>query len=74
MGSAASGQQAWNALYAKYHDNNEEARQTCYGKLVNVRMEQGEDPDQYTFKLLEVRGRLHDMEEKISDLSMTTTS
>ncbi|CAN0557693.1 unnamed protein product, partial [Laminaria digitata] len=56
-----------NALHAKYHNNSKEARQACYEKLVNVRMEQGQDPDDYIFKLLEVRGRLHEMGEKISD-------
>lgn len=30
-------------------------------------MKEGQDPDDYTFKLLEVRGRLHEMGEKISD-------
>ena len=30
-------------------------------------MEQGQDPDDYTFKLLEVRGRRHKMGEKSSD-------
>ena len=34
---------------------------------MNFRMEQGQDPDDYTFKLLEVRGQLHEMGEKISD-------
>ena len=34
---------------------------------MNLRMEQGQDPDDYTFKLLGVRGRLHEMVEKISD-------
>ncbi|CAN0505479.1 unnamed protein product, partial [Laminaria digitata] len=62
-----NGQQAWNALHAKYHDNSKEARRACYEKLMNVRMEQGQDPDDYIFELLEVRGRLHEMGEKISD-------
>ena len=74
VGGLVNGQQAWNALYAKHHDNSEGARRARYEKLVNVRMEQGQDPEHYTFKLLEVRGRLHDMGEKISDLSMTTAS
>ena len=30
-------------------------------------MEQGQDPDVYSFKLLEVGRRLHEMGEKISD-------
>ena len=34
---------------------------------MNVRVEQGQDPDDYTIKLMEIRGRLHKMGEKISD-------
>ena len=30
-------------------------------------MEEGQDPDDYTIKLIEVRGQLHEMGEKISD-------
>ena len=30
-------------------------------------MEQGQDPDDYTFKLIEVRGRLHEAGKNISD-------
>ncbi|CAM9830362.1 unnamed protein product, partial [Laminaria digitata] len=58
---------AWNALHAKHHNNSKEARRACYEKLVNVRMEQAQDPDDYIFKPLEVRGRLHEMGERISD-------
>ena len=60
-------------MHAKYHNNSKEARRACYErracseKLVNFRMEQGQDPDGYTLKLLEIRGRLHEMGEKISD-------
>ena len=32
---------------------HKEARRACYEKLVNLRMEQRQDPDGYTFKLLE---------------------
>ena len=53
MGGLGNGQQAWNALYAKYHNNSKEARRACY-KNVDFRMEQGQNPDDYTFKLLEV--------------------
>lgn len=66
VGGLGNGQQTWNSLYAKYHNDSEEARQACYEKLVNFRMEQGQDPDEYTFKLLQVRERLHEMGEKIS--------
>ena len=53
VGGLGNGQQAWNAFYAKYHNNSNEARRACY-KNVYFRMEQGQNPDDYTFKLLEV--------------------
>ena len=30
-------------------------------------MEEGQDPDDYAIKLMEIRGRLHEMGEKISE-------
>ena len=66
-GSLGNGQQVWNALHAKYDNNRKEARRACHEKLVNVRMQQGQDPDDYIFKLLEVRGRLHETGERTSD-------
>ena len=66
-GGLRNGQQGQNALYAKCNYNSKEARRACYEKLVNFRMEQRQDPDNYTFKLLDVRGRLHEMGENISD-------
>ena len=39
----------------------------CYENLVNLRMGQGLDPDDYTFKLLKGRRRLHEMGKEISD-------
>ena len=41
--------------YPKYHINGKEAWRACYEKLVDFRMEQGQDPDDYIFKLREVR-------------------
>ena len=67
VGGLGNGQKAWNALHAKYHNNSKEARWACYEKLVNLRTEQGQDSDDYTFKLLEVRGRLHQMGEQTTD-------
>ena len=55
-GGVVNGQQAWNDFFAKHNKNSKEARRACYEKLVNFRMEQGQDPGDYTFKLLEVRG------------------
>ena len=66
MGGLGNGQQAWNTLYAKYHNNSKEPRRACYEKVVKFGIEQGQDSDDYTFKLLRVRGRLHERREKIS--------
>ena len=41
-------QKAWNALYTKYNSNSKEARRARYEKLVSFRMEEGQDPDDYT--------------------------
>ena len=58
---------AWDLLYTKYNSNSKEARRACYEKLVSFRMEKGQDPDDYTVKLMEVRGRLNEMGEKTSE-------
>ena len=60
-------QKAWDALYTNYNSNSKEARRACYEKLVSFRMEEGQDPDDYTIKLMEIRGRLQEMGEKTSD-------
>ena len=54
-------------MYTKFNSNSKEARRACYENLVNFRMEQGQDPDDYTIKLTEIRGQLHEMGEKVSD-------
>ena len=54
-------------MYTNYNINNRESRQACYEKLVIFDMTQGQDPDDYTIKLMEIRGRLHEMGEQISD-------
>ena len=66
-GVLGHGQKAWNALYTKYNSNSKEGRRTCYEKLASFRMEEGQYPDDYTIKLMEVRRRLHEMAEKIAD-------
>ena len=66
-GGLGHGQKAWNALYIKYNSNSKEARRACYEKLVSFRMEGGLHPDDYSINLFEIRGRLNEMGEKISD-------
>ena len=64
-GGLGHGQKAWNALYTKYYSNSKEARRACYEKLVSFRVEEGQDPDDYTIKLMETRGRLHENGEHL---------
>ena len=68
------GQKAWNALYIKHNRNSEEARRVCYEKLVSFRMEEGQGLDDFTIKLMEIRGRMQEMGEKISDESFEDIS
>ena len=39
------GQLAWKALAEKYNGHTKEARRACHEKLVNTKMEPGQDPD-----------------------------
>ena len=41
-GGLGHGQKVWNALHTKYNCNSKESRRTCYKKLVNFRIEQGQ--------------------------------
>ena len=66
-GGLGHGQNGWNALYTEYSSNSKESRRASYEKLVNFGMQQGQDHDDNTIKLMEIRGRLHEMGEKISD-------
>ena len=66
-GGLRHGKKAWSASYTKYDSNSKDARRASYKKLVSFRMEEGQDPGGYTLKLMEFRGRLHEMTEKISN-------
>ena len=66
-GGSRDGQKTWNALYSKDNSNSKEERRACYEKLVSFQMEDGVDPDYCTIKRIEIRRRLHEMEEKLSD-------
>ena len=66
VGGLGNGWQTWNALYAKYHNNSKEAEGANYEKLVKFRMEERQVLDDYTFKLLDYRGRLHKTGHDIS--------
>ena len=60
-------QKAWDALYTKYNSNSKERRRACYEKRASFRMKEGQYPDDYTIKLMEVRKQLHEMADKTAD-------
>ena len=46
-----SGQKSWKALATKYNAYPRETRRACYEQLTNFRMEQGQDPEDFFFKI-----------------------
>ena len=65
---AGHGQLAWKALTEEYNGRTKETRRACHEKLVNTKMEPGQDPDDLflvfdeCFDLLEEMGQtLHDV-------------
>ena len=65
-GGLGHGRTAWNVLYTTYNSNSMEARRACYEKLMSFRIEQGRDLDDYIIKPTEIRGRLHEIQERKS--------
>ena len=61
------GQLAWKALAVKYNGHTEEARRACHEKLVNTKMEPGQDPDDFVFVLDECRDLLEEMGHTVHD-------
>ena len=55
---AKHGQLAWKALTENYNGHTKEARRGCHEKLVNTKMEPGQDPDDSSFVLDECRDLL----------------
>ena len=64
---AEHGQLAWKALTDKYNGHTKEARRVCHEKLVNKKMEPGQDPDDLFFVLDECRDLLEEMGRTIHD-------
>ena len=62
-----NGQAAWNALNEKYNSHTKEARRACHEKLVNTKMEPGQDPDDFFFILDKCRDRLEEMGQTMHD-------
>lgn len=62
-----NGQGAWKALKEKYRSHTHEARRRCHEKLINTKVESGQDPDGFFFALDECRQLLKDMGQKAHD-------
>ena len=61
------GQLAWKALTDKYNGHTMEAKRACHEKLVNTKMEPGQDPDDFFFVLDECRDLLEEMGHTVHD-------
>ena len=64
---AGHGQLAWKALTEKYNDHTKEARKACHEKLVNAKMEPGQDPDDFFLVLDECRDLHEEMGQTVHD-------
>ena len=64
---AGHGQRAWKALTEKCNGHTKEARRACHKKLVNTKMEPGQDPDDFLFILDECRDLLEEMGHTVHD-------
>ena len=62
-----NGVAAWEALAEKYDSFTKETRRACYEELTTNKMAQGEDPDDFFTKMEDLRERLKDMGEIVSD-------
>ena len=51
----------------KYNGHTKEARRACHEKLINSKMEPGQDPDDFFFVLDECRDLLEEMGQTVHD-------
>ena len=58
---------AWLALAEKYDSYTKETRRACYEDLTTHKMKHGEDPEDFFFRMEDLRVRLKDMGEVIPD-------
>ena len=61
------GQVAWKAFIVKYSGHTKEARRACHEKLVNTKMEPGQDPYDLFFVLDECRDLLEEIGQPVHD-------
>ena len=66
-GSKADGVAAWAALSARYDGNTKEARRSCRENLLHASMKSGRDPTDFIAEVDDLRVRLEDMGEQVSD-------
>ncbi|CAN0584727.1 unnamed protein product, partial [Ectocarpus sp. 12 AP-2014] len=62
-----NGTAAWLVLAEKYDSHTKEPRRACYEELTANKMAQGEDPDDFFTKMEDLRERLKDMGEIVSN-------
>ena len=68
-GSLGTGAAAWKALADRFDGNTKKARRACRAQLFSAVMESGEDPADFLSKMDDLRLRLRDMGEEITDES-----
>ena len=64
---AGHGQMTWKALTENYNEHTKETRKACHEKLVNTKVEPGQDPDDIFFVLDEYRDLLEEMGQTVHD-------
>ena len=67
MEALGDGISAWLALAEKYDSYIKDTRRACYEDLTTHKMRHGEDPEDFFFKMEDLRVRLKEMGEVISD-------
>ena len=63
----ADGVAAWAALSARYDGNTKEARRSCRENLLHASMKSGRDPTDFIAEVDDLRVRLEDLGEQVSD-------
>ncbi|CAN0377670.1 unnamed protein product, partial [Scytosiphon promiscuus] len=66
-GVKADGVAAWAALVSRYDGNTKEARRACREKLLHASLKSGRDPTDFIAEVDDLRLRLLDMGETVSD-------
>ncbi|CAN0290502.1 unnamed protein product, partial [Scytosiphon promiscuus] len=62
-----NGQKAWKALEEKYNASSNATRQELYDCLNSTKLQMGQDPDEFLYRMETARNRLYEMGEQITD-------